>query len=41
VLEEPWGIAVVLVLLLLPLAGQTPLLLALIDDAAHPILTAL
>lgn len=36
-LEEQWGVAVVLVLLLLPLAGQQPLLLALINDASTAI----
>jgi hypothetical protein len=41
VLEEPWGVAIVLLLLLVPLAGQQPLLLVLIDDAARPILEAL
>ena len=40
-LEEQWGVAVVLVLLLLPLGGQQPLLLVLINDAAAPILRAL
>ncbi|MBV9293265.1 MAG: hypothetical protein JO222_12505 [Frankiales bacterium] len=40
-LEEQWGVAVVLVLLLLPLGGQQPLLLVLINDAAGPILRAL
>jgi hypothetical protein len=37
VLEEQWGIAVVLLFLLLPLAGQQPLLLALINDASTAI----
>lgn len=37
-LEEAWGVAVILVGLLLPLAGQPPFLLALIDTVADPIL---
>ena len=37
-LEEAWGVVIVLVALLLPLAGQQPLLLALIDIVADPIL---
>jgi hypothetical protein len=37
-LEEAWGIVIVLVGLLLPLAGQPPFLLALIDTVANPIL---
>ena len=37
-LEEAWGVLVVLVGLLLPLAGQPPFLLALIDTIADPIL---
>jgi hypothetical protein len=37
-LEESWGVAVVLVLLLLPLGGQLPLLLVLIDALADPLL---
>jgi hypothetical protein len=37
-LEEQWGVAVVLLLLLLPLAGQQPLLLALIDLVAGAVL---
>ena len=37
-LEEAWGVVVVLVGLLLPLAGQAPALLALIDIIAKPIL---
>lgn len=37
-LEEAWGIVIVLVGLLLPLAGQPPFLLALIDTVADPIL---
>ena len=36
-LEEQWGVAVVLLFLLLPLAGQQPLLLALINDATQAI----
>lgn len=41
VLEEQWGVAVILVLLLLPLAGQAPALLAVINAVAGPILDAL
>ena len=37
-LEEAWGVVIVLVGLLLPLAGQPPLFLALIDTVADPIL---
>jgi hypothetical protein len=37
-LEEAWGVAVILVGLLLPLAGQRPPLLALIDIVAAPLL---
>lgn len=37
-LEEQWGVAAVLLLLLLPLAGQQPLLLELINDATRAIL---
>ena len=37
-LEEAWGVAVILVGLLLPLAGQRPPLLALIDIIAAPLL---
>ena len=37
-LDEAWGVAVVLVGLLLPLAGQPPALLALIDIVADPLL---
>jgi hypothetical protein len=40
-LEEQWGILVILVLLLIPLAGQQPALLALIAAVADPILHAL
>jgi len=36
-LEEAWGVAVVLLFLLLPLAGQQPLLLELINDAVRAI----
>lgn len=37
-LEEAWGVLIVLVGLLLPLAGQRPVLLALIDIVANPLL---
>lgn len=37
-LDEAWGVALVLVGLLLPLAGQPPALLALIDIVADPLL---
>lgn len=37
-LEEAWGVAVILIGLLLPLAGQRPPLLALIDIVAAPLL---
>jgi hypothetical protein len=37
-LEEAWGVVVVLVGLLLPLAGQGPVLLTLIDVIAKPLL---
>jgi hypothetical protein len=40
-LEEQWGIAVVLVLLVLPLAGQQPLLLQLVGSLGDRILGAL
>ena len=40
-LEEPWGIAVLILLLLIPLAGQEPILLKVLSDAADPILGAL
>jgi hypothetical protein len=40
-LEEQWGILVILVLLLIPLAGQQPALLALVAAIADPILNAL
>jgi hypothetical protein len=40
-LEEAWGVLVVLVGLLLPLAGQQPALLALIDIVADPLLRLL
>jgi hypothetical protein len=36
-LEEAWGVAVTLLFLLLPLAGQQPLLLELINDATRAI----
>lgn len=36
-LEEQWGVAIVLLFLLLPLAGQQPLLLVLINDASRAI----
>lgn len=36
-LEEAWGVAVALLFLLLPLAGQQPLLLELINDASRAI----
>jgi hypothetical protein len=41
VLEEQWGVAVILVLLLLPLAGQPPALLAVINAMSRPLLDAL
>jgi hypothetical protein len=37
-LEEQWGVAIVLVLLLLPLGGELPLLLVLVNDLAEPLL---
>ena len=37
-LEEAWGVLIVLVGLLLPLAGQRPALIALIDIVADPLL---
>jgi hypothetical protein len=37
-LEEAWGVAVILVGLLLPLAGQSPALLALLDIVGDPLL---
>jgi hypothetical protein len=40
-LEEQWGILVLLILLLIPLAGQQPALLALVSAVANPILNAL
>lgn len=40
-LEEPWGIVVLIVLLLVPLAGEQPLLLRVLSDAADPILHAI
>lgn len=39
-LEEQWGIAVVLVLLILPLAGEQPALLALVGTVADAIVHA-
>jgi hypothetical protein len=41
VLEEQWGVAIILVLMLLPLAGQQPLLLKLIGDIADRVVHAL
>lgn len=40
-LEEPWGVAVLIVLLLVPLAGQQPLLLKVLSELADPIVHAL
>ena len=40
VLEEQWGVAVILLLLLLPLAGQPPALLAVINAIGGAILDA-
>jgi hypothetical protein len=40
-LEEQWSIAIVLVLLLLPLAGEQPLLLQLIDNIGGDILRSI
>ena len=40
-LEEQWGILVILVLLVIPLAGQQPVLVALIAAVADPIMHAL
>lgn len=40
-LEEHWGVAVVLVLLLLPLGGHEPPLLALVNTVGHDILSAI
>lgn len=40
VLEEQWGVAVLLLLLLLPLAGQPPALLAVINAVGRAILGA-
>ena len=37
-LEEAWGIAVLLVLLLLPLGGNRPVLLAVLDAVGDPLL---
>ena len=41
VLEEQWGVAVILLLLLLPLAGQPPALLAVINAIGGALLGAL
>ena len=40
-LEEPWGVAVLLVLLLVPLAGEQPALLRVLSALADPIVHAL
>jgi hypothetical protein len=40
-LEEQWGILVILVLLVIPLAGQEPLLLSLVAAVIDPVLNAL
>jgi hypothetical protein len=40
-LEEQWSIAIVLVLLLLPIGGEQPLLLQLLDSVAGDILRAI
>ena len=40
-LEEQWGVAVLLVLLLLPLAGELPALLMLINSVGNAIIDAL
>jgi len=37
-LDEAWGVAAVLVLLLLPIAGQLPALLAVLNAVADPLL---
>jgi hypothetical protein len=37
-LEEAWGVAILLALLLIPLAGQQPVLLAVLNAAADPLL---
>ena len=39
--DQNWGVAVVLVLLLLPLVGRRPLLLVLIDTIGRPVVSAL
>lgn len=39
--EHNWGVAVLLVLLLLPIAGEAPLLLVLLDLVGGPLLAAL
>jgi hypothetical protein len=41
VLEEQWGVAIILVLMLLPLAGQQPALLALVGSLADRVIHAL
>ncbi|MDX6287297.1 MAG: hypothetical protein QOG53_2782 [Frankiales bacterium] len=38
--DQNWGVLVLLVLLLIPFAGRTPLLLALVDAIGQPILGA-
>jgi hypothetical protein len=40
-LEEPWGTAVLIVLLLIPLAGEQPLLLKVLSELGDPIVHAL
>lgn len=40
-LEEPWGVAVLIVFLLIPLAGEQPLLLKVLSELADPIVHAL
>jgi hypothetical protein len=40
-LEEQWGVAILLVLLLIPLGGQQPALLALLSEIANPVLHSL
>ena len=37
-LEEAWGVAALLVLLLLPLGGNRPVLLAVLDAVGDPLL---
>jgi hypothetical protein len=41
VLEEQWGVAVLLILMLIPLGGQQPALLELVGAAVDPILHSL